>query len=1076
MAKAASIYVDLVANTARYRAAMLDAGRVTNQTLAQVRKDMAQTAQTFETVKRAAVGIISIQAMRSATGALLDVTKQQQALVNSMKASTGSATQSAAALDFVSQVAKDLGLNFQSAAEGFQRLTASATANGVAMADQQRLFLEVSRAATSMQIAPAVVDRAMTALSQSFSKGRFQAEELRQQLAEAIPGVVPRFQKAVMDMTRNTELAGKSFDQLLQGGLLDVKRFLPAMIQAFAEMGKNWRDGAGSLQAETNRLSNAWRDLKLELAEGPFSDAAIAGIKATRKALAEMQAEMPTILPAVTALTAAMASFAAIKVAERAADWVKGLDSTYEATLRQKVAAEQAAAALVAKTRIEMEDAVATAARAKAAYGGSIAADLAATEATNAHTRALKAHEVAQAEAAAASNRMALAGKAVLGFFGGPAGLAFIVASAAASWLAFRDNTNAAARALVDFTGPADQAIEKFKELNRQQQAGEILRLNRKMGEGFDEITASLIRMQAVASNFTTPAQAATFFKDTRGLAEQFRSGAISADAFSSELEKSYRAMIAGSPAARALNGELVDQAAVAATAAREVENQRKLLGDFSNAQRAAAAATGDNADNQAALKAALDKVNSEAKTDLWRQQLEYIKKTKGEYAAWYAEQLKAIDAAGGLKAMTAAQRQEFDATAAAMKRYLGQNSASVAQQKSGYASLIEAIQKRIEQDKEQLLYTDRMTEAERLAAKTRADNNYKNATRDAKAYAESQLVIAIEAGRAARALQEHFVAVRELADLNDKLRADFKGQTASNILDVMAVGMDSVSLERARRVVDEQLRYQQEMADIKRRFSDREQTPELQRDLETQLATAKAFHEMRVAEEQTFQQRLAEARSDWTLGADRAFLEYQEQAANAADLSYTVFSDAFKGMEDAFVRFAQTGKLSFKDMADSIIADLARIAAKQAVLSLIGAIGGMIVPASPYWAEGGYTGAGGKYQPAGVVHKGEVVWSQRDVARAGGVAAVEAMRLGRRGYAEGGHVGPAIAPGGSSGGLKVEVINNGSPMSASASQQRLPDGSQLIRVVLDAVADDVARGGRVAQAGKTRFGWRETV
>ena len=111
-----------------------------------------------------------------------------------------------------------------------------------------------------------------------------------------------------------------------------------------------------------------------ELAEGPFSDAAIAGIKATRKALAEMQAEMPTILPAVTALTAAMASFAAVKVAERAADWVKGLDSTYEATLRQKVAAEQAAAALVAKTRIEMEDAVATAARAKAASIASRAA------------------------------------------------------------------------------------------------------------------------------------------------------------------------------------------------------------------------------------------------------------------------------------------------------------------------------------------------------------------------------------------------------------------------------------------------------------------------------------------------------------------------------------------------------------------------------------------------------------------------------------------------------------------------------------------------------------------------------
>lgn len=56
-------------------------------------------------------------------------------------------------------------------------------------------------------------------------------------------------------------------------------------------------------------------------------------------------------------------------------------------------------------------------------------------------------------------------------------------------------------------------------------------------------------------------------------------------------------------------------------------------------------------------------------------------------------------------------------------------------------------------------------------------------------------------------------------------------------------------------------------------------------------------------------------------------------------------------------------------------------------------------------FSGGGYTGPGGKHQPAGVVHKGEVVWSQDDVARAGGVAAVEAMRRGMAGYANGGAV-----------------------------------------------------------------------
>lgn len=44
-------------------------------------------------------------------------------------------------------------------------------------------------------------------------------------------------------------------------------------------------------------------------------------------------------------------------------------------------------------------------------------------------------------------------------------------------------------------------------------------------------------------------------------------------------------------------------------------------------------------------------------------------------------------------------------------------------------------------------------------------------------------------------------------------------------------------------------------------------------------------------------------------------------------------------------------------------------------------------------FADGGFTGYGGKYDPAGIVHKGEVVWSQEDIKRWGGVGLVENMR-----------------------------------------------------------------------------------
>lgn len=60
-------------------------------------------------------------------------------------------------------------------------------------------------------------------------------------------------------------------------------------------------------------------------------------------------------------------------------------------------------------------------------------------------------------------------------------------------------------------------------------------------------------------------------------------------------------------------------------------------------------------------------------------------------------------------------------------------------------------------------------------------------------------------------------------------------------------------------------------------------------------------------------------------------------------------------------------------------------------------------------YATGGFTGIGGKFDPAGIVHKGEVVWSQEDIKRWGGVNVVEAMRTSQppKGYSDGGLVTP---------------------------------------------------------------------
>lgn len=113
-------------------------------------------------------------------------------------------------------------------------------------------------------------------------------------------------------------------------------------------------------------------------------------------------------------------------------------------------------------------------------------------------------------------------------------------------------------------------------------------------------------------------------------------------------------------------------------------------------------------------------------------------------------------------------------------------------------------------------------------------------------------------------------------------------------------------------------------------------------------------------------------------------------------------------------------------------------------------------------YSDGGYTGAGGKYQAAGIVHRGEVVWSQADVRRAGGVSVVEAMRRGIPGYADGGAAGyyapMASAPAANSNG-GGNVVNIYAP-NAKVSKKQNSDGS--VDVYVDQAEGQMAR--KVAQ------------
>ncbi|WP_419689147.1 phage tail tape measure protein [Burkholderia theae] len=87
------------------------------------------------------------------------------------------------------------------------------------------------------------------------------------------------------------------------------------------------------------------------------------------------------------------------------------------------------------------------------------------------------------------------------------------------------------------------------------------------------------------------------------------------------------------------------------------------------------------------------------------------------------------------------------------------------------------------------------------------------------------------------------------------------------------------------------------------------------------------------------FDQRLARQR-DWRIGASRAVALYQESAENAAGRAEEAFSSSFRSMEDALTSFVSTGKLDFRGLVNSMIADLARFAARAAMAPVFSALG----------------------------------------------------------------------------------------------------------------------------------------
>ncbi|KPA98092.1 phage tail tape measure protein [Pseudomonas asplenii] len=321
----------------------------------------------------------------------------------------------------------------------------------------------------------------------------------------------------------------------------------------------------------------------------------------------------------------------------------------------------------------------------------------------------------------------------------------------------------------------------------------------------------------------------------------------------------------------------------------------------------------------------------------------------------------------------------------------------------------------------------------------------------------------------------------RKLAAFDENLKSQLASAQQGLDNNLAGIGLGDVQRQRMQEQQAIRQSYQSQLDKLTSDYnkSNKDQFSTELYDKET--AALRSALDQRLAMQQKYYQDVDRAQEDWKNGASEAYDDYMRSARDVAGQTKSLVTNAFNSMDDAVANFALSGKFSFSDFARSVLADMARIAARQASSSVLSSLFGMASSAlgsyfgsggnglaagsagavsssagasaagytgdafknwSGGYSDGGYTGDGGKYEPKGVVHGGEVVIRKEVVQQPGMRQYLE--RLNKRGYADGGYVGLDKAASASSTGagatysfpISVQVDTSGVNADPAASEK----------------------------------------
>ncbi|EDV3470664.1 phage tail tape measure protein [Salmonella enterica subsp. enterica] len=180
---------------------------------------------------------------------------------------------------------------------------------------------------------------------------------------------------------------------------------------------------------------------------------------------------------------------------------------------------------------------------------------------------------------------------------------------------------------------------------------------------------------------------------------------------------------------------------------------------------------------------------------------------------------------------------------------------------------------------------------------------------------------------------------------------------------------------------------------------------------------------------------------SNWLAGLKSGWGEWAESATDSFSQVKSAATQTFGGVAQNMAAMLTGSEQNWRSFTRSVLAMMTEILLKQAMVGIVGSVGSAIggavgggasasagtaiqaAAANFHFASGGFTGTGGKYEPAGIVHRGEFVFTKEATSRIG----VGNLYRLMRGYATGGYVGGVGSPAQMrrSEGIRFEQNNN---------------------------------------------------